>query len=86
MTWLEILRWTASGTGIVAAIFVALNAGAKVTGIGFIIFAISSIIWIITSVWDGNSPLAIQNVVLFAINLVGIYRYLFRGTEKAHVQ
>lgn len=83
MATLEIMRWAASISGMVAAVLVALNAGAKVTGVGFIIFSVSSVIWIVTSVLDGNNPLAIQNMVLLGINLFGIYRYLFRSSEKA---
>ena len=78
MTGIEILRWAASISGMIAAILVALNAGAKVTGIGFVIFTGSSIIWIGASLADGNNPLAVQNVVLLVINVFGIYRYLWR--------
>jgi hypothetical protein len=73
----DILRWIASATGMIAAIMVAANAGARVSGIGFIIFSVSSLIWIATSVMGGNSPLAVQNVVLLGINLFGVYRYLW---------
>ncbi|MEW4466970.1 hypothetical protein AB1K62_03960 [Parasphingorhabdus sp. JC815] len=82
MAVIEILRWAASISGMVAAILVALNAGAKVTGIGFIIFTISSLIWITASVADGNNPLAVQNVVLLIINIFGIYRYLWRIPDR----
>ena len=78
MELLDILRWTASVTGMVAAVLVALNAGAKVTGIGFVIFCVSSVVWIAASVMEGNNPLAIQNIVLLGINVFGIYRYLWR--------
>lgn len=85
MEMLDILRWTASTTGMVAAVLVALNAGAKITGIGFVIFCASSIVWIAASVIEGNNPLAIQNIVLLGINLFGIYRYLWRkpSNEKS---
>jgi len=74
----EILRWTASTTGMIAAILVAANAGARISGSGFVIFSVSSLIWIAASVLSGNSPLAVQNVVLLAINLFGVYRYLWQ--------
>lgn len=76
MELFDILRWTASFSGMIAAMLVAWNAGARITGIGFVIFSGSSIIWITTSVMSGNSPLAIQNMVLLVINIFGIYRYL----------
>lgn len=78
MEFLELLRWTASITGMIAAILVAANAGSRITGIGFVVFCLSSVLWIATSIMGGNNPLAIQNVVLFAINLFGVYRYLWR--------
>ncbi|MEM7689318.1 MAG: hypothetical protein AAF291_09875 [Pseudomonadota bacterium] len=78
MEFLDILKWSASITGMFAAILVALNAGAKVTGWGFVIFSLSSLIWITASAIDGNDPLVAQNLVLLGINLFGIYRYLFR--------
>lgn len=81
MEMLEIVRWIASGSGMIAAILVALNAGSKVTGIGFIIFSASSILWVAASIIDGNNPLAIQNVVLLGINMFGIYRYLWKAAS-----
>lgn len=77
MEFADILRWTASITGMIAAIMVAANAGARISGIGFVIFSVSSLIWIATSVLSGNNPLAVQNVVLLGINLFGVYRYLW---------
>ncbi|MEM7687470.1 MAG: hypothetical protein AAF291_00480 [Pseudomonadota bacterium] len=77
MDSLEIMRWVASVSGIVAALMVSYNGGAKVTGLGFIVFTLSSIIWVTAALIDGNSPLAVQNIVLLAINIFGIYRYLW---------
>lgn len=88
----ELLRWLATGTGIAAAILVSLNAGPKLTGIGFIIFTVCSVSWTVVGFSAGETGLGIQNVVLTLINLFGIYRYLiarppeiggFRGFERA---
>lgn len=57
---------------------VAADYGRKTTGWGFVIFAGSSIAWIAGAVLAGDGALGTQNVVLFAINLFGIYRYLIR--------
>lgn len=88
MEIMDLLRWTASISGMIAAILVALNAGARVTGIGFSIFTGSSVAWIASSLLDGNNPLAVQNLVLLAINIFGIYRYLWRqpSTKTAKVK
>lgn len=78
MVLLDILKWTASLSGMAAAFMVSLDSGRRVTGWGFVIFAGSSIAWIVSSLLDGEGPLGAQNVVLLAINLFGIYRYLIR--------
>ncbi len=82
MAMIDILRWTASISGMFAAILVSLNAGARITGIGFIIFSGSSVVWIAASLLDGNNPLAVQNLVLLGINIFGIYRYLLRKPKE----
>ena len=74
----DIIQWFATITGIVAAIMVALNLSAKISGYGFIIFTGSSIAWVTFGILSGESPLAIQNVVLTVINIVGIYRWLIK--------
>ena len=92
MEGLDVVRWLATGTGIVAAILVALNLGAKITGIGFCIFLVCSISWTAVGLFADETGLAIQNAVLTVINIVGIYRYLiakppeiagYRGFERA---
>jgi len=75
---LEILRWTASLTGIAAALMVSFNAGARVTGYGFVVFVFSSACWILAAWFGDKAALISQNLVLFAINLFGVYRYLLR--------
>ncbi|MBK8907608.1 MAG: hypothetical protein IPM60_06810 [Rhodospirillales bacterium] len=72
----EVVRWLATLTGISAAIIVAANFGRKLTGIGFIVFTVSSIAWIIAGYFEDLPSLMVQNVVLTAINLLGIYRWL----------
>lgn len=81
MEFSELLRWAASITGMIAAIMVAANAGSRITGIGFVVFCLSSLIWITTSIMGGNNPLALQNIVLLGINVFGVYRYLWRSED-----
>jgi hypothetical protein len=64
-------------TGISAAIIVALNLGSRFTGWGFVVFTVSSACWVGLGIAEGVPSLVIQNAVLFVINLVGIYRWLF---------
>lgn len=71
-----ILEWTATVSGIVAAVMIALNLGARITGWGFIIFLICSVSWVWFGAIEGDYGLAVQNVVLTLVNLLGVYRYL----------
>ena len=82
MSFPTLLEWAATGTGIAAAVIVSLNLGARITGWGFVIFTVSSVCWIATAVMQGEMPLTIQNGVLFVINLIGIWRYLFHPERQ----
>ena len=76
---ITILQWYGAAAGAIAALIVSLDLGRKATGYGFVIFVTSSIaliLWgFLSSEGDG---IGAQNVILFVINLVGVYRYLIR--------
>ncbi|WP_294080837.1 hypothetical protein [Sphingomonas sp.] len=74
----DILKWFASISGIIAAFMVSLDNGRRVTGWGFALFVASSIAWISGALMSGDEPLMSQNLVLFGINIFGVYRYLIR--------
>jgi hypothetical protein len=82
-TLVESLKWFASISGMIAAFMVATDSGRRVTGWGFVLFVFSSIAWITSGLIDDEGALATQNVVLFAINLLGVYRYLIRKKAPA---
>jgi hypothetical protein len=77
----QVLEWTASITGMVAALMIAARVSSRVSGWGFVLFLIGSISWIVAGLREGDNALAVQNVVLFFINLLGIYRYLIKHEE-----
>jgi hypothetical protein len=77
-TLITILKWAASISGMVAALMVSFDLGRRATGWGFVIFVGSSICWIAGSILTKDFALGTQNVVLFGINLFGVYRYLIR--------
>jgi len=77
----DILTWAAPAATIVAALMTASNLGAKITGAGFIVFTIGSLAWIGLGVASGNPALLWQNVVLTALNLFGIWRWLGRQAK-----
>jgi len=70
------LKWFASGSGIIAATMVSLDLGRRLTGWGFVVFIASSLAWIAGAAMTRDFALGTQNLVLFAINLLGVYRYL----------
>ena len=78
MTFPEILEWYATISGIVAALMIAADVNRKVTGWGFVLFCTMNFAWIGFGMIDKTGGLTTQNVVLLAINLLGIYRYLIR--------
>lgn len=72
------LKWFASGSGVIAALMVSLDSGRRVTGYGFVLFLGSSVAWISGAALTGDWALGVQNIALFAINMLGVYRYLIR--------
>lgn len=78
MDLIETLKWFASISGILAAFMVSLDSGRRVTGWGFALFVASSVAWISGALMSGDEPLLSQNLVLFGINIFGVYRYLIR--------
>ena len=80
---IDMLRWFASISGIIAAFMVSLDNGRRVTGYGFALFVGSSLAWITGALIGGDEPLLSQNLALFAINVFGVYRYLIRK-KPAH--
>jgi hypothetical protein len=77
-TLIDILKWTASGSGIIAAFMVSLDLGRRLTGWGFVLFVGSSICWMSGALLTQDWALGTQNIVLFGINILGVYRYLVR--------
>lgn len=82
MTLATTLEWAATGTGVLAAIIVSLNLGARLTGWGFVIFTVSSVCWIAAALMQDEMALTVQNAVLFVINLIGIWRYLIHPERQ----
>lgn len=83
---LQFLQYYGAGAGTVAALIVSLDIGRRWTGWGFVIFVTSSIALIAWGFLDKDSEgIGVQNMVLFVINCLGVWRYLLsrrvrRGT------
>ncbi|MCJ8189773.1 PRC-barrel domain-containing protein [Sphingomicrobium aestuariivivum] len=74
----DVARLVAPIAITVAALVTASNLGARITGIGFVIFTIGSVAWFIVGLTTGQGGLMWQNVVLFFINIFGVWRWLGR--------
>ena len=59
--------------GIVGAVLVALNIG--INALGYLLFLVSSIAWVIFAIKTKNKHLFYMNVVFSAINTIGLLRY-----------
>jgi hypothetical protein len=73
-----VLKWTASGGGMIAAVMVSLDLGRQITGWGLVLFAASALVWVAGAIITHDGALGTQNAVLCAIDLFGAYRYLIR--------
>jgi hypothetical protein len=76
---IDALEWYGAIAGAVAALIVSLDLGRRATGWAFVIFVTSSVAlvtWGFLS--DKAEGIGTQNIVLFCINVIGVYRYLIR--------
>ena len=74
----DFISWLATAATIGGALLTASNLGARVTGIGFIVFLAGSLSWIGVSLLTGQQALLWTNIVLTFLNLFGIWRWLGR--------
>ena len=72
----QIANWVAPIATTLAAIMVAANLGARLTGFGFVAFSIGSVAWIAIGLATSQNHLVWQNAVLLAVNALGIWRWL----------
>lgn len=74
---LNFLEWYGAIAAVIAALIVATNVSARVSGWAFVLFVTSSLAltaWGFLS--DDAEGIGWQNVALLLINLWGVYRYL----------
>jgi hypothetical protein len=83
MDVLVILRTLAAVTTVLAAALVAANLNARVTVIGFVIFIVACIAWMIDGWIESKASLVIQNVILLFINVIGVWRWYPRAEKEA---
>ena len=76
---LDIFQYYGAVAGTIAALVVSLDLGRRATGWAFVLFVTASIAYV---AWgflnDEGEAVGWQNIALFAINVIGVYRYLIR--------
>lgn len=72
----QIANWVAPVATTLAAVMVAANLGARLTGVGFIVFSVGAVAWMAIGLATGQANLVWQNGILLAINLLGVWRWL----------
>lgn len=79
----DVAGWIAPAATMVAATMTASNLGARVTGWGFVVFAMASVAWTVVALATDQTNLLWTNVFLLAVNLLGIWRWLGRQARYA---
>ena len=82
MTLAEILEWYATISGVIAALMLASDTGRRITGFGFVLFCTMNIAWIIFARMDDTGGLMWQNIILFGVNLIGVWQYLLSPKNR----
>ena len=77
-----ILKWVASISGMLAALIVAADWSKRDTGWGMVLFCGSAVAWLTGAALTRDWALGTQNVVLLAIDVFGVWRYLIRPTAE----
>ena len=77
----SIATWVAPVATTIAALMTASNLGSRITGYGFIVFTVGSLAWLALGITTGQPNLLWQNIILTALNLFGIWRWLGRQAK-----
>lgn len=81
------LEWTGAIGAILAAALIAGDFGRRVTGWGFVLFSVVSVVWVVAGLTakDGM-PIAVQNGILLLINLYGVWQFLLSPRKKREIE
>ena len=82
----DILEWYATGSGVLAALMLAGDFGRRVSGFGFILFCTMNVAWIAFAQMDDTGGLMWQNIILFGVNLLGVWQYLLSPKNRRKME
>jgi len=77
----DTISWVATIATVIAASMTAANFGTRITGYGFGVFLVGSLAWLATGLITDQPALTWTNVVLTALNIFGIWRWLGRQAK-----
>lgn len=80
----DMISWVATCATVLAALMTASNLGTRITGFGFLVFTIGALCWIRVGIVTHQPALLWTNIVLAALDLFGVWRWLGRqaGVEE----
>ena len=74
----DTISWVATIATVLAASMTASNLGSRMTGLGFAVFTVGSLCWIRVGILNHEPALVWTNLVLTALDLFGVWRWLGR--------
>ena len=81
------LEWIGAIGAIIAAALIAGDFGRRVSGWGFVLFSVVSVVWIVSGVTAKDGlPIAVQNGILLLINLYGVWQFLLSPKKKREIE
>jgi hypothetical protein len=78
---LPLANWIASVATVGGAVMTGANLGTRVTGWGFVVFAVGSAAWIVAGLEGNELNLVITDGILLVVNLFGVWRWLGRQSR-----
>lgn len=77
-TWPDAFKWAATAFTLLGAGVTASDLGRRATGWGFAALAAGSACWLAAAQLEQETQLGLTNLVLLALNLFGVWRWLVR--------
>lgn len=71
----------ASAATVAGALMTSANLGTRITGWGFVLFALGSVAWVVAGMLEGQQSLAVTNGILLLVNGFGVWRWLGRQSR-----
>jgi hypothetical protein len=81
--WPDLFKWAATAFTLLGAGMTAADLGRRATGWGFAGLAVGSGCWLAAAQLEQETQIGLTNLVLLALNAVGVWRWLVRRAPVA---